>query len=135
LIDQICIYIIGTKIDLENNRVISTKDGEKLAQELDVCFIEISAKNNINIDELFITTIREIFKIKKRIFYKEFRPIPKLKTPYELPSTMRSDIVAVLKNQTWCDFVFIVSDKTISVNKLIVLARSSTFFEKKYKRN
>ncbi|KAL7721180.1 Ras family GTPase RAS1 [Entamoeba marina] len=49
------IIIAGNKIDLENERQVTTEEGQQLADELGVDFIECSAKEDINIDELFET--------------------------------------------------------------------------------
>ena len=52
-IDRKLIYIIGNKIDLDYNEV-SIYELEELAEKLKVNYFQISAKENINIDELFI---------------------------------------------------------------------------------
>ena len=46
-------YLVGTKCDLNAQRVISEEEGEKKAKEFNVHFMETSAKMNININELF----------------------------------------------------------------------------------
>ena len=48
------IFLVGNKIDLENERVISTTEGQQFyeSQKLNL-FIETSAKNGNNIQELF----------------------------------------------------------------------------------
>ncbi|KAL7712834.1 ras-related protein Rap-1b [Entamoeba marina] len=53
--DYVPIIIAGNKIDLEEERQVTTEEGEQLADEWGVDFIECSAKENINIDELFDT--------------------------------------------------------------------------------
>ena len=47
------LVLIGNKIDLENERVVSKEEGEKLAQKYDIKFFECSAKSNINVSEAF----------------------------------------------------------------------------------
>jgi small GTP-binding protein len=49
----ITLAIVGNKCDLENQRGISSQDGEKLAREYQALFAKTSAKENIGIDELF----------------------------------------------------------------------------------
>lgn len=50
---QCVIYLIGNKSDMQSKRVISTKEGETLANTLNIAsFVEVSAKNGINIAEL-----------------------------------------------------------------------------------
>lgn len=45
--------LIGNKYDMQNNRIISTEQGEEIAQRYKVPFLETSAKDNFNIDEAF----------------------------------------------------------------------------------
>ena len=47
------IMVVGNKIDLPDQREVSTEEGQKLASELDVEFIETSAKAGINVKALF----------------------------------------------------------------------------------
>ena len=47
--------MVGNKIDLGEKRAVNTEDGQKLATELDVHFMETSAKVGINIKNLFKT--------------------------------------------------------------------------------
>jgi small GTP-binding protein len=50
---NISFAIIGNKNDLENKRQVLTKDAKKYADEMNAVFFETSAKDNVNIDELF----------------------------------------------------------------------------------
>ncbi|MBN1216241.1 MAG: DUF4268 domain-containing protein [Candidatus Lokiarchaeota archaeon] len=50
---DIFLIIVGNKIDLENERVVSHTEGEQLANELGISYIETSAKNGENINEAF----------------------------------------------------------------------------------
>ncbi|KAI0553682.1 ras-domain-containing protein [Xylaria curta] len=56
--------LIGNKCDWEEKRVVSTEQGEALANELGIPFLEVSAKSNINIDKAFYNLAADI---KKRI--------------------------------------------------------------------
>lgn len=56
--------LIGNKCDWEEKRAVSTEQGEALARELGVPFLEVSAKSNINIDKAFYSLASDI---KKRI--------------------------------------------------------------------
>ena len=50
------LVLIGNKLDMEENRIVTTGMGRSKAQDLtpgDVPFFETSAKNNINVDEIF----------------------------------------------------------------------------------
>jgi Ras-related protein Rab-8A len=56
--------LIGNKCDWEDKRVISTEQGQALADELGIPFLEVSAKSNINIDKAFYSLAADI---KKRL--------------------------------------------------------------------
>jgi Ras-related protein Rab-6A len=50
---NVIIVMVGNKTDLEEDRQVSSEEAEKLANELDVMWIETSAKNGTNIKGLF----------------------------------------------------------------------------------
>lgn len=56
--------LIGNKCDWEEKRVVSTEQGQALADELGIPFLEVSAKSNINIDKAFYSLASDI---KKRL--------------------------------------------------------------------
>lgn len=56
--------LIGNKIDLENKRKVSRKDGETLAKEMNLEFEETSAKTGENIEDIFKTIA---YKLLKRV--------------------------------------------------------------------
>jgi len=56
--------LIGNKCDWEEKRAVSTEQGQALANELGIPFLEVSAKNNINIDKAFYSLAKDI---KKRL--------------------------------------------------------------------
>ena len=45
--------MVGNKCDLEEERVVSKEEGQKLADSLGISFLETSAKEKVNIDEVF----------------------------------------------------------------------------------
>lgn len=47
------IALVGNKLDLEEDRQVSTEDGQRLATELGFQFFEASAKDNINVKQVF----------------------------------------------------------------------------------
>jgi len=59
---QISLILVGNKIDLEDQKEISQEEGEKLAKELGISYIETSAKTGENIDEAFKMLALEIIK-------------------------------------------------------------------------
>lgn len=52
--------LIGNKCDWEEKRVISTEQGQQLANELGIPFLEVSAKSGINIDKAFYSLAADI---------------------------------------------------------------------------
>ena len=61
--DRIKSILVATKVDLEDNREVSTEDGEKLAKEHNLEFFETSAKDNINIKEAFENLVSQILSV------------------------------------------------------------------------
>lgn len=56
---QVSSILVGNKIDLPNN-VVPTEEGKALATELNMLFLETSAKTGINCDEVFYSLVRDI---------------------------------------------------------------------------
>eukprot|EP00912_Choanoflagellata_sp_UC4_P000581 UC4_evm3s357 len=54
--------ILGNKCDMEDKRVIKKEQGEALASEYGVGFMETSAKANVNVEEAFMKIARDIKK-------------------------------------------------------------------------
>ena len=54
--------LIGNKSDLDQRRVISTKEGLDFAQANNMLFLETSAKQSLNVDESFEQLATEIVK-------------------------------------------------------------------------
>ncbi|KAI4467529.1 drab5-related [Holotrichia oblita] len=50
---NVIIMLVGNKTDLSEKRQVNTEEGEKKAKELNVMFIETSAKAGSNVQELF----------------------------------------------------------------------------------
>mmetsp|Transcript_6375 Transcript_6375/g.8279 ORF Transcript_6375/g.8279 Transcript_6375/m.8279 type:complete len:97 (+) Transcript_6375:234-524(+) len=51
--DNITIVLVGAKVDLEAQRQVAIEEGEQLAKQLNVSFIETSAKDAINVQKPF----------------------------------------------------------------------------------
>ncbi|CAJ0829126.1 19604_t:CDS:2 [Entrophospora sp. SA101] len=56
--------LIGNKCDWVEKKVIAKEQGQALADEFGINFLETSAKANINVEEAFFTLARDI---KKRL--------------------------------------------------------------------
>ena len=59
------IVLIGNKIDLNNQRVVNFNDGINLSKRINCKFFETSARNNINVDEVFETISLLTYKFCK----------------------------------------------------------------------
>ena len=57
--DDAQLLLVGNKCDMDT-RLISHEQGETLAKELGIPFIETSAKDNINVDQIFFTLAKLI---------------------------------------------------------------------------
>jgi small GTP-binding protein len=67
---NIVLILVGNKIDLESKRVVSRDEGEMLAQNLTLTYVETSAKTGENIDDAFKMLALQI--IKKFIETQDF---------------------------------------------------------------
>jgi len=54
--------LVGNKLDLEADRVISRSEAQKLAAEHGMEYFETSAKNNINIQELMNHIMDKVYE-------------------------------------------------------------------------
>ena len=61
--EKVTIYLVANKIDKEGERKVEKEEGENLAKELGLPFIEVSAKDGINVDEIFEDLVERIYKI------------------------------------------------------------------------
>ena len=48
------------QIDLEAQREVSTEEGREMAERMNIPFLESSAKNRVNVEEIFHTLVRRI---------------------------------------------------------------------------
>lgn len=56
--------LVGNKCDLDSKRQVSFENGKELADKYGIKFLETSAKETVNIDELFVSTTK-IFMSKQ----------------------------------------------------------------------
>ena len=61
--EKAIIFLIGNKIDIEEERKISKEKGEELAEEFKIPFFEASAKSGKNVDEVFKALYNKICEI------------------------------------------------------------------------
>ncbi|XP_045130606.1 ras-related protein Rab-37-like [Portunus trituberculatus] len=58
--DDVVIMLIGNKCDVNGDRVVRREDGERLAREYNVAFMETSAKTGLNVDLAFLAVARQL---------------------------------------------------------------------------
>ena len=65
-LDDLYLYLVGNKKDLEEKRMISTDEGKKFAEDNNIHFIEVSAKTGEGVREVFNNVLNgALDKIKK----------------------------------------------------------------------
>ena len=60
---QVVKLLVGNKCDLEDERVVSSKEGQEFADSIGVGFLETSAKQRVNIDESFMTLTKQVYEL------------------------------------------------------------------------
>ncbi|XP_028395595.1 ras-related protein Rab-26-like [Dendronephthya gigantea] len=58
--ENVVVMLLGNKADKSNERVVKKEDGERVAQEHNVTFMETSAKTGMNVDLAFMAIAREL---------------------------------------------------------------------------
>ena len=57
---NLSLILVGTNCDLENERKVTYQEGKDFAKKNGIKFIEVSAKNNINVKEAFDILLEDI---------------------------------------------------------------------------
>ena len=66
---NILLVLIGNKSDLNDKRQVSIEEGKKVADESNMIFFETSAKDNVNINEVFLKSAQKILEnIKNKVY-------------------------------------------------------------------
>ena len=58
--DSVCKIIIGNKCDLADARKVTTEEGQELAQQYNVPFLETSARSDVGVENCFLTMAKQI---------------------------------------------------------------------------
>lgn len=58
--ERVPVILVGNKVDLENEREVSSSEGQALAEEWGCPFMETSAKSKTMVDELFSEIVRQM---------------------------------------------------------------------------
>ena len=82
--------LVGNKCDLEDERKIETEEGEKLANENRMKFIETSAKDSTNVTKAFNILLEDVKKYMKNNPEKpKTDPVEKLENPKPKPTEIK----------------------------------------------
>ncbi|KAH8323168.1 hypothetical protein KR074_008412 [Drosophila pseudoananassae] len=57
---------VGNKNDDPDRKVVITEDAQRFAKQMDIELFETSAKDNINVDEMFLSITRQVLQHKLR---------------------------------------------------------------------
>ncbi|KAI5097474.1 ras-related protein Rab-37-like, partial [Silurus meridionalis] len=71
---DVVIMLLGNKSDMAAERVIKPEDGQKLAKEYGVPFMETSAKNGVNVELAFLAIARQVLELKHRAGQQPHEP-------------------------------------------------------------
>ena len=66
---KIFLVLVGNKIDLEEQREVTTEEGQELAEKLGIKFYEASAKTGDNVKDIFYNSADEIAKKIEENYY------------------------------------------------------------------
>ena len=64
--DDICLILVGNKSDLKENRKVSQQEIDNYSKELGVKYFEVSAINDVGINELFDYAVKETMTIIRK---------------------------------------------------------------------
>jgi len=62
--ESVPMVLVGNKCDLKEQRVITSETGENLAKKFSCAFMEASAKEKINVDNIFFDLVKQINKLQ-----------------------------------------------------------------------
>ena len=66
---QILLVLVGNKIDLDKERVVTFEEGKKLAQDNDMIFLETSALTGEGVDDVFNKSCQDIYQNIQKNYY------------------------------------------------------------------
>lgn len=57
-------FSVGNKSDDPNRKVVITEDAQRFAKQMEIQLFETSAKDNINVEEMFLTITEKVLQHK-----------------------------------------------------------------------
>ncbi|CAB1319636.1 unnamed protein product [Coregonus sp. 'balchen'] len=64
-------HSVGNKNDDPNSKVVETTDAQKFAEQMSINLFETSAKENINVEEMFNCITELVLRAKKEVMAKQ----------------------------------------------------------------
>ncbi|MGH0163427.1 UNVERIFIED_CONTAM: hypothetical protein FKN15_071377 [Acipenser sinensis] len=69
--DDVCRILVGNKNDDPQSKVVETNDAQKFAEQMGIHLFETSAKENLNVEEMFNCVTELVLKAKKEVVAKQ----------------------------------------------------------------
>ncbi|XP_036069596.1 ras-related protein Rab-35b isoform X1 [Oryzias melastigma] len=69
--DDVCRILVGNKNDDPSSKVVETTDAQKFAEQMGISLFETSAKENINVEEMFNCITELVLRAKKEVLAKQ----------------------------------------------------------------
>ncbi|MBN3282238.1 RAB35 protein, partial [Polyodon spathula] len=69
--DDVCRILVGNKNDDPQSKVVETNDAQKFAEQMGIHLFETSAKENLNVEEMFNCITELVLKAKKEVVAKQ----------------------------------------------------------------
>ncbi|XP_076850021.1 ras-related protein Rab-35-like [Brachyhypopomus gauderio] len=69
--DDVCRILVGNKNDDPNSKVVETNDAQKFAEQMGIRLFETSAKENVNVEEMFNCITELVLRAKKESVAKQ----------------------------------------------------------------
>lgn len=60
IIIYVCVFTVGNKNDCPSRKVVVTEDAQRFASQMNIPLFETSAKENINVEEMFLTITKMV---------------------------------------------------------------------------
>lgn len=58
--NSLCVILVGNKNDCPSRKVVVTEDAQRFASQMNIPLFETSAKENINVEEMFLTITKMV---------------------------------------------------------------------------
>lgn len=69
--DNVCQILVGNKNDDPDTKVVETNDAQKFAEQMGISLFETSAKDNLNVEEMFNSITELVLRAKKESVAKQ----------------------------------------------------------------